>query len=177
MILDGGPCRVGVESTVVTFLTEPPMILRPGGVTREALERVLGPVTVHQSALEALENAESAPSPGMKHRHYAPKARVTVYRGENAPGAMLAAYDECQTAGGSPWLLLSAEDAKACGLRHALIYGTGSADLAAQLFHSLRQMDARGATHIYCRAVDTEGMGLAAMNRLLRAAEFGVVDV
>lgn len=177
MILDGGPCRVGVESTVVSFLEEIPMILRPGGVTWEELTALLGEVKIHQSALAALENAEAAPSPGMKHKHYAPKAKVTVVRGENAAQAMLRAYDGKRAEGAKPWLLVSEQSSALCGARHALCYGKGGEDLAANLFHSLRLLDARGASHIYCEAVDTEGIGLAAMNRLLRAAEFDIIDL
>lgn len=176
LILDGGPCRVGVESTVVAFSGERPMILRPGGITREALESLLGPVDVHQSALNALQEPSAAPSPGMRHRHYAPKAQVTVVRGPGALERMLAAYDACQAAGGVPWLLISEMARSRCGERRLMSYGEGAAQLAAHLFHSLRLIDAKGATHIYCLAVDPQGMGLAAMNRLLRAADFDVMD-
>ena len=177
MILDGGPCRVGVESTVVSFLGEIPMILRPGGVTWEELTALLGKVEVHQSALEALKDAGAAPSPGMRHKHYAPKAKVTVVRGPGAAQRMLEAYDREKQAGGKPWLLISQKSSGMCGARHALCYGEGGADLAANLFHSLRILDGREATHIFCEAVDTEGIGLAAMNRLLRAAEFDIIDL
>ena len=153
------------------------MILRPGGVTWEDLTQLLGKVEIHQSALAALENAEAAPSPGMKHKHYAPTAKVTVGRGQGAAEAMISAYDEKKAEGVHPWLLVSQGSSALCGGRHALCYGDGGADLAANLFHSLRILDSKGATHIYCEAVDTEGIGLAAMNRLLRAAEFDIIDL
>ncbi len=176
LILDGGPCRVGVESTVVSFSGARPMILRPGGITPEALEALLGPVDIHQSALSALEEPDAAPSPGMRHRHYAPRAQVTAARGPGALERMLAAYDACQADGGRPWLLVSEGARDRCGGRRLMSYGEGPDGLAAHLFHSLRLMDAQGATHIYCLAVDPQGMGLAAMNRLLRAADFDVMD-
>ena len=89
----------------------------------------------------------------------------------------ISAYDEKKAEGVHPWLLVSQGSSALCGGRHALCYGDGGADLAANLFHSLRILDSKGATHIYCEAVDTEGIGLAAMNRLLRAAEFDIIDL
>jgi L-threonylcarbamoyladenylate synthase len=177
MILDGGSCCFGVESTVITFVQDPPMILRPGGVTKEQIEGLIGPVEVHASVLTAVDPAEHVPSPGMKHKHYAPKAKVIVYRGSKALSAMLEAYDTCEYEGGKPWLFVASQDQDRIGTRRSLFYGNDGEDLARHLFHSLRQMDSEGATIILCQAVSTEGIGLAAMNRLLRAAEFDVIDV
>ena len=77
VILDGGPCEVGVESTVLTLVGRP-TILRPGGITREMLEQIIGPVDVSPAVLHPLAEGEPAPSPGMKHKHYAPDAEVIV---------------------------------------------------------------------------------------------------
>ena len=175
LILDDGPSRVGVESTVVSFMEEIPLILRPGGVTYEALCGLLGEVTIHESALSALDVKSDAPSPGMRHRHYAPSAVVTVVEGPDGARQLCLAYDACQAAGGIPWILCRVETLSACGDRRTKAYGHNGADLAAHLFHSLRRLDQEGATHIFCQAVETDGMGLAAMNRLLRSADFRVI--
>jgi L-threonylcarbamoyladenylate synthase len=83
LILDGGPTQVGVESTVLDLTVDPPQILRPGGTPPEALEEVLGRVTLHPSAVAEREvEVEKARSPGMKHRHYAPNAELLVVEGE-----------------------------------------------------------------------------------------------
>ena len=80
-ILDGGPCRVGVESTVVTLATNPPRLLRPGGITLEQLESVLGPVEVDPAVTHPLAEGVKVASPGMKYKHYAPKAHVIMVKG------------------------------------------------------------------------------------------------
>lgn len=167
---------MGVESTVISFAGDKPLILRPGGITREMLEEVLGAVDVHPSALKAVDMRAAVPSPGMKHRHYAPKAAVTVVQGSNLVKALCDAYDACQMAGGRPYLLVDQAVANDCGSRRMRVYGSGSADLASHLFHSLRRLDEAGATHVYCQGVQPEGMGLAVMNRLLRAANFDVIQ-
>lgn len=82
-ILDGGECEVGVESTVVTLATNPPRLLRPGGITLEQLESVLGEVAVDDAVLHKLAEGKKASSPGMKYKHYAPKAQVYLVRGNN----------------------------------------------------------------------------------------------
>ena len=82
LILDGGPRDVGVESTVVALTGDIATVLRPGGVTPEMIAAVLGEVQVADSVMRPLKEGEAAPSPGMKHKHYAPKARMTLYEGE-----------------------------------------------------------------------------------------------
>lgn len=77
-IIDGGNCEFGVESTVITLATETPTILRPGAVTKEMLEAVIGKVDVAKAVLEGMTNDEVAASPGMKYKHYAPKAKIII---------------------------------------------------------------------------------------------------
>ena len=83
VIIDGSFSTVGVESTVVTLCTEPPTILRPGGFTKEMLERLLGRVNVSDAVLNGLKEGEKAASPGMKYKHYAPQNKVVLVKGEN----------------------------------------------------------------------------------------------
>ncbi|MBR5217671.1 MAG: threonylcarbamoyl-AMP synthase, partial [Oscillospiraceae bacterium] len=81
-IVDGGACSVGVESTIIDLTVAPPRLLRPGGLPLEALEEVLGEVAVDKAVKEKLAEGEKARAPGMKYRHYAPKAPVTVVTGD-----------------------------------------------------------------------------------------------
>ena len=102
LILDGGACGVGVESTVITLAGEQPMLLRPGFVTKEQLEQVLGcEVQLAGAVLHKLKEGETARSPGMKYKHYAPKAHVTILRGD------FEAYRKyvCDHAGSGVWAL------------------------------------------------------------------------
>ena len=80
-VIDGGECSVGVESTVVTLATEPPTLLRPGGITPAQLEAVLGEIQISPAVFEKLKEGEKAESPGMKYKHYAPSAQVTIIKG------------------------------------------------------------------------------------------------
>lgn len=81
MIVDGGQSEVGVESTVVTLAQKPARLLRPGGITAEQLKSVLGEVVIDDAVLHMLKSGEKAASPGMKYKHYAPKADVTIVKG------------------------------------------------------------------------------------------------
>ncbi len=102
LILDGGPCRYGVESTVLSLVGEP-TILRPGAVTREMLEAVIGPVRLAPSILNPLGEREVAASPGMKYKHYAPDAEVHVVEGDPKPAAkrIRTLYYDCEAEGRS----------------------------------------------------------------------------
>ena len=86
-IFDGGPCRVGVESTIIDLTCQPPRLLRPGGLPLEALQEVLGEVAVDKAVVSLLKDGEKPKAPGMKYRHYAPKAPVTVFTGDPAKSA------------------------------------------------------------------------------------------
>ena len=179
LILDGGPCAVGVESSVIDATGEVPIILRPGGVTPEMVANVAGSVAVDEHVMRPLAEDEAARSPGMKYRHYAPKAKTAVYRGDAArvAGAICARYDEA-TAAGERCVILGF-DGRGYGDRARVSLGRAdrAEDAAARLFAALREADARGATLALCEAVDEKGIGLAVMNRMGRAAGFDIVDV
>jgi L-threonylcarbamoyladenylate synthase len=148
MLLDAGPCPVGVESTIVACLDEP-TLLRPGGLPREAIERVLG------RALAVAAIAEDAPlAPGMLSSHYAPKARLRLDAEAAGPDEALLAFGPAPAA--SVTLNLSP--------RGDLI------EAAANLFSHLRALDASGAKHIAVMKVPHEGLGEAINDRLARAA-------
>ncbi len=178
LILDGGACEVGLESTVVTLAGGSPRLLRPGGVTLEQLEAVAGPVEVDQAVLGKLEEAAVAQSPGMKYRHYAPKAALTVVDGLGAAERITALYDEVLGAGRNPAILACAGHEGRYAGRAVYTLGVEGNDVSvgASLFEALRRVDADGRTDVFAEAVEPRGIGLAVMNRLLRAAGFRYIQ-
>ncbi len=172
LILDGGACSVGVESTVLDLCHGKPCILRPGGVTREMLTEVLGEVEVAGSVLRPLGKNEVARSPGMRYRHYAPEGSITLVTG--AEGDVIRALRLLASDDRSTCILCFSEHMEA--LRDCRPHDLGSMhrpeETAARLFAILRRLDDEGMTRIYSEALDTGGVGLAVMNRLGRAAAF-----
>lgn len=181
LILDGGRADVGVESTVVDMTREVPVILRPGGVTREMLDRVLGRVYIDQGILSPVEQDEPVLSPGMKYKHYAPNAPVTVFRG-NRDKLRLEINKEAvrQQSLGKRVGILATDDNKdfySAGIVRSMGRRTRPAELAASLFALLRDFDGLGVDVILAEGVDLHDEGLAVMNRLARAAGFHFIDV
>ncbi len=174
-VLDGGVSDVGVESTVITLAAEIPRVLRPGGITVEQLRGVLGRVDVDDAVLNKLDDNAKAASPGMKYKHYAPKARVILlkctdseyidYVNKNADNSVAAlCCDE-----DIPYL-----KTVYFSLGKRRDYETQ----AHRLFDELRRIDdAPGIKTVYSRLPKTEGVGMAVYNRLIRAAGFEVIDV
>ncbi len=176
LILDGGPCRYGVESTVLS-LAGAPIILRPGAVTKEMLAAVLGEVALAPSILAPLAAGEKAASPGMKYKHYAPNAQVMVVVGAAEPAArrLCALYDGFTARGDRVRIAATEEALPFYGDRRCALLGTRKdpATLCSRLFALLRELDEE-ADVILCEGVGVEGTGLAFMNRLLRSAGFRV---
>lgn len=151
LILDGGPTPLGLESTVLDLTQSPPAILRPGGVSREELEKVLGPVRLTTNVADEIAR-EGLASPGMSSKHYAPRAPVEVF----------------QTSG---QLRTRADQLRAQGKEVGLLTITDDLDrLAHTLFAQLRILDRRGVDVILCVLPSPTGIGLAVRDRLLRAA-------
>lgn len=172
-VLDGGPCAVGVESTVLDLTGAVPRVLRPGGVTVAMLEQVLGPVELHPAVLERLAEGQTVPSPGMKYTHYSPRAQVTLVRG--TPAAFLR-YVNAQAADG---VMAMTFDGETAGLAVPVVtYGRRDVPetQAREVFGVLRRLDEQGAQHVFCACPAPQGVGLAVYNRLLRAAGFEVID-
>lgn len=181
LILDGGPCEVGLESTVLDLTAPVPTIVRPGGVTPEMLSRVLAEVTVADSVLRPLRADETAVSPGMLYRHYAPRGQLTLVRGAPEPvrAACRALYAEARADGRRAKILAFTENAAGYAGCETLTIGSLARPetVARELFAALRRMDAENVEVILCEAVATEGIGLAIMNRMCRAAAFRVLEV
>ena len=179
LILDGGPCAVGVESTVVDMTGPVPRILRPGGVTREQIAAVCGACEVDPAVMRPLREDEKPRSPGMKYRHYAPAGALTLYRGarERVAEAICAAYDAALDAGKRPLILALEGNRVLYGERSCESLGSDAQAMAQTVFSALRDADERRADVIFSESVEAEGIGLAVMNRLGRAAAFHIEEV
>ena len=179
-ILDGGPTRIGVESTVLDLSVDPALVLRPGGTPLEALRRVLGDVKLHPFvAAEKELPIEKTRSPGMKHKHYAPNAQVIVVEGA-IPAVLAKVKDlaESYKLKGFKVGVLATEETLAA-YRADVVKSLGSrfnlAVVAQNLFSLLREFDAEGVDVIIAEGVPTEGLGLAVMNRLRKASGYNIV--
>ena len=169
---------MGVESTVLSLCRGPdgsrrPRLLRPGAVTLEQLRQALGEVVVDRGVLEHLEEGEKAPSPGMKYKHYAPRAEVVLVKGSTEGYRRY--LENCRQPG--EHAMCFTQDLP---LREPVLCYGGREDHAAQaerLFDLLRQLDRTGAKKVYIHAPAPDGVGLAVYNRLIRAAAFRVVEV
>ena len=173
-VLDGGECAVGVESTVVDVTGDTPCLLRPGGVTPAMLAAVAGGVSVNPAVVSRLPEGAVAASPGMKYKHYAPKAHVVLVRG--TPAAYAAFVNSRRT---EPVTAMCFDGEEGALRVPYITYGRrqDSAEQARRVFDALRRLDEIGAETVYCACPSEEGVGLAVYNRLLRAAAFEVIDV
>jgi L-threonylcarbamoyladenylate synthase len=173
-IVDGGPCAVGVESTILDLTCTPPKLLRPGGLSLEALEQLIGPISVDKAVTGALAEGEKPRAPGMKYRHYAPKAPVTVVTG--APEA--SAREISRRVGPKSGVICFDEYAHLfVGQRIQPLGPSGDkATQAQRVFDALRAFDDSDVTEIYAQCPDNRGLGLAIGNRLKKAAGFHVIE-
>ena len=179
LILDGGECLVGVESTVVDMTGPVPHILRPGGITAEQIAQVAGASEVDSAVMRPLAEGEKPRSPGMAHRHYAPNGQLTVFTGDSdrVIQRIQSEYD-CAKANGSRPLILSMEAHVASyGDRRIESLGADETAMAHRLFALLRDADHMEADVLFAEGVEAKGVGLAVMNRLGRAAAFHIVEV
>ena len=179
LILDGGECLVGVESTVVDMTGPVPHILRPGGITAEQIAQVAGASEVDSAVMRPLAEGEKPRSPGMAHRHYAPNGQLTVFTGnsDRVIQRIQSEYD-CAKANGSRPLILSMEAHVASyGDRRIESLGADETAMAHRLFALLRDADHMEADVLFAEGVEAKGVGLAVMNRLGRAAAFHIVEV
>jgi len=182
VILDAGPTKIGVESTVLDLTTKPPQILRPGGVTYEELKEVLGDVIIHKAA-KAKENIpiDEVKSPGMKYRHYAPKAELIVVEGETNKiiEEIKKLINEYSKMGRKVGVMATDETVK--NYEMGIVKSVGSrsdlSTIARNLFRTLREFDDEGVELILAEGVPEEGLGLAIMNRLRKASGYKVIHV
>ena len=175
-VLDGGECNFGVESTVVTLATPVPRLLRPGAVTPEELREVLGEVEIDDAVMGQLKEGVKAASPGMKYKHYSPKAEITIVKG-TLEGFIkyIDRAGEGSNASGTTFALCFDGEENAIPL-DCVAYGRQDDPLTQshRLFTALRELDEKGAVKVFARCPSTDGVGMAVYNRLLRAAGFSV---
>ena len=176
-VLDGGPCEVGVESTILDLTVSPPRLLRPGGVTLEVLREVLGEVAVDSAVTRPMGEGEQPRAPGMKYRHYAPKAPVVVVAGEPETTAAYIRQNVVPTSGdGVICFDEYADRFPDCPLER-LGPAVDKGEQARRVFDALRAMDSPDVQRIWAQCPEVEGIGLAVANRLNKAAGFHIVRV
>lgn len=171
-IVDGGESEVGVESTVIAFENEGIRILRPGKIAYEDLKAVTDNVFIDHGVLERVAEGEKVRSPGMKYKHYAPKAEVVLLDGtaeefrdyvkeNSADGYFCLVFSDKEAVDGVPYLT----------------YGESADEQAHWLFERLRQFDGMGAKKVFAHCPSQDGVGLAVYNRILRSAGFNVIEL
>lgn len=170
LIIDGGECEIGVESTVISFVGDTPTLLRPGGITVEMIESAVGKINISDAVLNQLRDGETAASPGMKYRHYAPKAHITIVKGDFEKFYNYVKDLDCFV------LCFEGEEGH---FRNAVTYGKAddSQSEAHRLFSALRELDEKGAKTVYARCPEISGLGLAVYNRLIRSAGFNIIEL
>jgi L-threonylcarbamoyladenylate synthase len=161
-ILDGGPCRVGVESTVVDLVSDPPRILRPGLITSEELQEAIGEVV----PFTPVEGAEASRSPGQKHRHYAPNLKMVLV----PPQRLESALTRWRGSGKRFGLLCRQSGADRKGGHFYRLIRGGEEAYARGLFDALVAAEAAGVEILVVETVKKKGVGVAIMDRLERAA-------
>lgn len=171
MILGMDQSRVGLESTIIDVTGSIPELLRPGAVTLEMLKTVLGDVLYRP---HELQEGEAPRAPGMKYRHYAPKARVTVFRGESRK-----VRERMRNEQRNDSLLIFIGGDPDSSQEHdpSLVHFKNTAEASHELFENLRRADDAGYLEILIEAVPEEGLGLSLMNRIKKAASYDIVEV
>lgn len=171
-IVSSVDCAVGVESTVVTFATTPPRLLRPGAVTLEQLSEIIPDITMDKAVLSELQKGEKTSSPGMKYKHYAPKTESFLVEGSSEKFADFVNSKETSAA------ICFKEDMEKIAVAK-ICYGdeTDESTLAHSVFSALREVDKFNASEVYIHAPKKQGVGLAVYNRLIRATGFKIITL
>ena len=168
MIIDGGDCDIGIESTVVDTTSDTPTVLRPGGITAEMLREILPDTEIEEHKKEGTEGY-TPKSPGMKYKHYAPDAQVILYKSQEKLVDDITAF----RAEGKKVGLFKKEDS-VLSADIDLSWGNDTKDLAKCLFYSLRRFDELGADVVLCELPEKSGMWQGVYNRLYKSAGFDV---
>lgn len=180
MIIDGGSVGIGLESTIVDLTGDTPMILRPGYVTQEMLEKVLGKVEVDRTILDD-KSGDKPKAPGMKYRHYAPKGELTIVEGD-CDSVVTKINELAQKAieNGEKVGIIATKETKERYLFGNVKNAGGRQDeeaIAHNLYTILREFDDEDMTVMFSESFDMQGMGQAIMNRLLKAAGHRVLHL
>ena len=177
-IVDGGECEVGLESTVVRVVDGVPNILRPGKISPEDIKRAVGIVKIDEHILKNIKTDEKVLSPGMKYRHYAPKADcILVYSEDNEK--MIKKIQEITQKYTNPLVISCNENAKYYEAQNKILYGSKENlnEIAQNIFKDLRKVDSFKPDIVIIEGVKKDGIGLAIMNRLIRACEYHYIKI
>lgn len=182
MIIDGGPVDIGLESTIVDVTGDIPMLLRPGAITLEMLRDVLGRVDIDQAILGPMSENVKPKAPGMKYKHYAPKAELTIVMGkaEDVQNKINELTSADMAAGKKVGVIATVESRNAYHNQTSLkIMGlrNDESTIAHNLFAILREFDDTGVDVIYSEGFEDSGIGRAIMNRLRKAAGYSILEV
>ena len=177
-IVDGGECEVGLESTVVRVVDGIPNILRPGKISPEDIKKAVGVVKIDEHILKNIKNDEKVLSPGMKYRHYAPKADcILVYSEDNEK--MIKKIQEITKKYTNPLVISCNENAKYYDVKNKILYGSkvNLNEIAQNIFKDLRKVDSFKPDIVIIEGVKNDEIGLAIMNRLIRACEYHYIKI
>ncbi len=181
LIIDGGPTSVGVESTVLDMTSSQPVILRPGGITLEQLNEVLEHVLINVSEENNSSNSKVPRSPGLKYRHYSPKAKIIIVDGEPAKAVekikeLAEVYEKENVKIG----ILATEQTKNL-YNVPIVISMGDREkadiIASKLFNCFREFDHLGIQLILAESINEKGIGSAVMNRLIKASGHNIIKV
>lgn len=175
LIIDGGECQAGVESTVISVLESSPIILRPGVITQEMIKKVLNkPVLIAKAVTDGVKKDEKVLSPGMKYKHYAPKAEVTILKGTIDKFVQFVNNNKTEKTH-----VLCFDGEETLFDIPAISYGKekDAISQAHKLFSALRKLDETDAEIVYARCPETDGISLAVYNRLIRSAGFKIIEL
>lgn len=182
MIIDGGAVGIGLESTIVDMSTGIPTILRPGYITKEMLEKVLGQVQVDPAILaRKIDPNIVAKAPGMKYRHYAPKGQMTIVEGDTEKVIeAINTFCRDKMKEGRSVAVIATEETRGryqCDNIRSIGSRRTEGSIAAGLYDILREMDHIGAEYIFAESFEQDSLGKAIMNRMLKAAAYHVINV
>ncbi|MEE3392158.1 MAG: L-threonylcarbamoyladenylate synthase [Lachnospiraceae bacterium] len=182
MILASGPVGIGLESTIIDMSVPEPMLLRPGYITREMIESITGkikvdPVVVSRTPLKDLKPK----APGMKYRHYAPRGDMEIIEGDEdqVVKKINSLTEECERKGIRAAVITTDENRDRYTCKNVYSVGARKTEgsIAAGVFDVLREMDHIGAQKIYAESFESDRLGMAIMNRMIKAAAYQIVDV
>ena len=175
LIIDGGECDAGVESTVISVLEKTPVILRPGIITKENIEDVLKKeVLLAKEVVSGVEKNSVVLSPGMKYKHYAPNAKVVILK-----GSLEKFIDYVKLNKLTKTFVMCFDGEESIMPVPAISYGKQNdpQSQAHKLFSILRELDKNQAEQVFVRCPEMTGVSLAVYNRLIRSAGFNIIEL
>jgi len=181
MIIDGGFCKFGLESTIIDVSSETPCLLRPGSVTKDMIEEVIGEINVDKAVLEKLDENERPKAPGMKYKHYSPYADVKIVKGniDDVVKKINGIVKENIINDIKTGIIATEQTKNMYECDNILVIGsrTNPEEIASNLFEVLRRCDRLEISEVFVEAFDEDGVGMAVMNRLKKAAGYNIIYV